>query len=102
MTLSHGHSHSWRKSFSGKRSCTSILGVVGDFIATSFLVCGLGCSDAGDRENTGGDLVTSRLTGVDEIFGVILLVVIDAVDRPTAGIGVKTLEDAVKKVKQSS
>ena len=64
-------------------------------------MCGLGCSDAGDRENTGGDLVTSSPAGTDEVIGVILLVLVDAVVRPTVGVGVKTLEDAGKKVKQS-
>ena len=65
-------------------------------------MCGLGGSSTGDRENTGGDLVTSPLAGADEVIDEILLVVIDAVVRPTAGIGVKILEDAGKKVKQSS
>ena len=65
-------------------------------------MCGLCCSCVGDRENTGGDLVTSRLVGAGEISGVILLGVIDAVARPTAGIGVKVLENAGKEVKQSS
>ena len=63
---------------------------------------GLGCSVAGDRENTGGDIVISRHAGAGEVFGVILIVVFGAVDRLTAGIGVKTLEEAGKKVKQSS
>ena len=71
-------------------------------MATSFLVCGLGCSDAGDRENTGGDLVASRLAGADEVIGVILLVVIDAVVRPTACFDVTILEGAGKKLRQSS
>ena len=65
-------------------------------------MCGLGCSSVGDCENTGGDLVTSRLAGADEVIGVILLVVIDAVVRPTAGSGVKKLEGAGKKLRQSS
>ena len=65
-------------------------------------MCGLGCSVAGDRENTGGDLVTSRLTGADEVIGVILLVVFDAVVRPAACIGVEILEGAGKKIRQSS
>ena len=65
-------------------------------------MCGLGCSSTGDRENTGGDLITSRLVGAQEVIGVILLVVVDAVVGPTADIGVKILEDAGKKVKQSS
>ena len=102
VTLSHGDCLSWRKTFSGMGGCMSIWRVVGDCIATSILVCGLGCSDAGDRENTGGDLVTSRLTEADEVIGVILLVVIDAVVRPTASVGMKILENAGKKVKQSS
>ena len=65
-------------------------------------MCRIGCSDAGDRENTGGDLVTSRLTGMAEVIDVILLVVTDAVVRLTVGIGVKLLEGAGKKLKQSS
>ena len=46
-------------------------------------MCGLSYSDAGERENTGDDLATSRLTGVGEVIGAILLVVIDAVRYPT-------------------
>ena len=65
-------------------------------------MCGVGCYNAGDCENTGGDLVTSRLNGADEVISVILFVVIDAVVRPTAGIGVKILEGAGKKLRQSS
>ena len=76
--------------------------MIGDCIATSFLVCGLGGSSVGDGEKTGGDLVTLRPVGTDEISGVILLGAIDAVVRPMVGIGVKILEDAGKKVKQSS
>ena len=76
----------------GMSSCR----VVGDCIETSFLACGLGCSSVGARENTGGDLIASRLAGVDELIGVILLVVTDAVVRPTTGIGVKILEEAGK------
>ena len=70
--------------------------VVGDCIATSILACGLGCSGVSHRENTGGDLITSRLAGADEVIGAILLVVIDAVVRPATGIGVKILESAGK------
>ena len=70
--------------------------VVGDCTATSFPAGALGSSRVGDRENTGGDLITSRLAGSDEVIGVILLVVTDAVVRPTTGIGVKTLEGAGK------
>ena len=77
-----------------------ICGVVGECIATSFLACGLCCSSVGNRENTGGELVTTRLSEVEEVIGVTLLVVIDAVVRPTAG--VKILEDAGKKIKKSS
>ena len=102
VTLSPADCLSWRKSFSGIRGCISIRGVTGDCIATSFLGCGLGCSSVGDDEKTGGYLVTSRLVGTDDISGVILLGVIDAVVRPTVGVGVKILEDAGKKVKQSS
>ena len=43
-----------------------------------------------------------RLVGTDEISGLILLGVIDAVVRPTVGVGVKILEDACEKVKESS
>ena len=60
------------------------------------------CGNAGDRENTGGDRVTTRLTGAHELIGVILLVGIDAVILSTAGIGVKTLGGAGKKLRQSS
>ena len=65
-------------------------------------MCGLGYSSVGDCENTGSDLVTSRLAVVDEVVDVILPVVIDAVVRPTAGVGVKILEGAGKKLRQSS
>ena len=64
-------------------------------------MCGLGCSSVGDGEKT-GDIVTSRLVGTGEISGVILLGVIDAVVRPTAGYGVKMLEGAGRKLTQSS
>ena len=77
-------------------------GLVGDCIATSFPVCGLGCSSAGDRGNTGGDLVTSRLAGAEEVIGVGLLVVADAVVRPKAGFGWKILEGVGNKLRQSS
>ena len=70
--------------------------MIGDCIATSFLVCGLCSSSVGDGEKTGGDLVTSRLVGTDEISGVILLGVVDAVVRSTVGIGVKMLEVLVE------
>ena len=56
----------------------------------------------GGCENTGSDLDTSRLAGADKIFGVILLVQIDAAVRPTAGIGVKTREGVGKELRQSS
>ena len=82
----------------GMSSCR----VVRDCIATSFLACGLGCSSVGDRENVGGDPVNSRLAGADEVIGIILLVVLDVVVRPTAGVGVKILEGAGKKLRQSS
>ena len=65
-------------------------------------MCGLCCSCVGDRENIGGDLVTSRLAGADEVIGRILLVVLDVVVRPTEGIGVKILEGAGQKLRQSS
>ena len=102
VTLSRCDCLSWRKAFPGMRGCISIGGVCGDCIATSFPACGLFCSSVGDCENIGGDLVTSRLIGADEMFGVILLVEVDAVVRPTAGIGVKLLEGAGKKLRQSS
>ena len=47
-------------------------------------------------------LVIARTQESPEIIGVILLVLIHVVVRPTVGVGVKTLEDAGKKVKQSS
>ena len=87
VTLSPGDCLSWRKAFSGMRGCMSSCGIVDDCIATSFLVRGLGLSDAGDREKTGGDLVTSRLVGADEVIGIFLLVVTDVDVPPTAGIG---------------
>ena len=80
----------------------SIKGTVGDCIATSLSGCELGCSSAGDRENTGGDLVTSRFAGANKWIVVSLLVGIDAVVHPTTGIGVKTLESAGKKLRKSS
>ena len=92
---------SWKKAFSGIRRCMSIWRVVGDCIATSFPACGLGCSSVGDCENTDGDLVISRLNGSNEVVAVILLVVIGAVVRPTAAIGVKKRQGAGKTVKQS-
>ena len=79
------------------------IGIIGgDCIATSFSACGLGCSNVGERENTGGDLVTSRLTGAEGLIVVIRLVVPDAVVRPTAGIGVRRLEGGGQKLRQSS
>ena len=102
VMLSHGDCLSWSKAFLGMRGCMSNCRVAGDCIATSFSMCGLCCSCVGDRENTGGDIVTSRLAGADEVSGVILLGVLDAVVRPTAGIGVKILEGAGKKLRQSS
>ena len=59
------------------------MSIVGEWIATSFLACGLGCSSVGDRENTGDDLVASRLVGADELIGVSVLVMTDAAVRPT-------------------
>ena len=102
VALLRGDCLSWRKSLSGIRGCMSIGVVGGDCIATSCLVCGLGCSSVGDRKKTGGDLVTSRLTGADEKSGVILLVLLDAVVRPAVGVGVKILDDVRKKLRQSS
>ena len=101
VTLSRGDCLSWEKSFSGIRGCMLICGVVGDCIATSFPACGLDCSNAGDRENTGGDLVASRLAGADEVIGVVLLAAVEVVVRPTVGTGVKIL-GVGKKLRQSS
>ena len=84
------------------RGCTSIGRIVGDRIAMSFHVCGLGCSNAGDREDTGSDLVTSCLAGAAEVIGLTLFVGIDAVVRFTPGIGLKTLESVGQKLRQSS
>ena len=71
-------------------------------VISGLWVCGLGGSSVGDGEKTRGDLVTSRPVGTDEISGVILLGVVDAVVRPTVGIGVKMLEGAGRKLRQSS
>ena len=104
VTLSRGDCLSWRKSFSGIRGCMSICRVSGDCIATSISVCGLLCStvgdckNTGDREDTGGDLVVSRSA---DVIGIILLVMLDVVVRPTVGIGVRML-GAGKKLRQSS
>ena len=102
VTLSPGCCLSWRKAVSGKRKFMSIAGIVGDCIATSFTGSGLCCFSDGHRENIEGDFVTSRLAGADEIIDGILLVRIDAIVRPTVGIGVKTLEGIGKKLRQSS
>ena len=80
------------------KCCMSIGGIFSDCIATSFAVYGLGCSNSGNRENTGGDLVSCRLAGADKMIGVILLVKIVAVVRPTTGVGVKTLGGSGKKL----
>ena len=71
-------------------------------MATSFPVCVLDCSNAGDLENTGGDPVTSRLAGAGKMIGVILLFGIVAVVGTTTVIVVKTLEGTGKKLRQSS
>ena len=102
MTLSRGDCLPQRKAFSGMRGCMSIGVIVGHCTATSFPVCGLDCSNAGERENTGGDIVISRHAGPDKVIGLFLFVGIDAVVRPTASIGVKTLGVAGKKLRQSS
>ena len=104
VTLSRDGCLSWGKTFSGIRGCMSICSVDGECIATAFSVCGLGCSSVGDCEYTGVDLATSRPrpAGADEVIGVILLVLTDAVDRPTACYGVKILKGAGKKLRQSS
>ena len=68
----------------------------------SLSLSALGNSGAGDRENTGGDLNTSLFAAADEVIGVVLLLGIDEVVRPTAGIGEKTLEGAGKKLRESS
>ena len=96
VTLSRGDCLSWRKAVSG-------MGViVGECISTLFPVCGLGCSSAVDRENTRRYLAISLLARANEVIGVILLVRIDAIVRLTTGIGVRTLEGAGKKLRQSS
>ena len=63
------------------------------------ILSGLVCSSAGDRENTGGDLVSSRPAGADEMIGVILLVAIVMVAGPTTGVSV--LEGTGKKLRFS-
>ena len=83
-------------------SCLSIGGIIGDFIATSFPACALGCSSVGDCKNTGGDLVTSHFWVTDEVIGVIPIVLDDAVVFLTAGIVVERVEGTGKKLKQSS
>ena len=62
----------------------------------------MGCSGVGYREKTGSGLITSRFVEADEVNDVVLLVEIDVIVRPTAGIGVKILEGAGKKLRQSS
>ena len=52
--------------------------------------------------DTGGDVVISRRAGADGVIGEILRVWIDACVRPTAGVGVKSLKNAGKKMRQSS
>ena len=80
----------------------SIGGIFGDGIATPISGCGVNCSSTGYYENTGGNLGTSYLAGAEEVADVRLLIVIDAVVRPTAGIGVKPLDYTGKKLWQSS
>ena len=65
-------------------------------------MCGLGFSSVGECENTRGDLVTPRLARADEVIGECRLVGTDVVGRPAADIGVKILEVAGKKLRQSS
>ena len=101
VTLSRGDCLSWGKSLSGIRGCMLICGVVGDGIATPMLACGLDCATVGDCENTGGDLVASRLAVADEVIDVVLLAAVEAVVRPTGGTGVKIL-GVGKKLRQSS
>ena len=98
VTLSRDDCLSWRKPLSGMRRCMSIGVIGGDCIATSCPVCRLGCSNVGDCENTGSDLVISRLAGADEVFSVLSLGVIEVVIRLTAGNSVKLLEGAGKKL----
>ena len=98
LTLSRGDRLSWGKALSGLRSCVSIRGVVGSCIATSFSVCALGRSGACDRVNTGGDLVTFRLVGAEEMIGASVLVEAIVVPRP---VGRDTLKGAAKKLIQS-
>ena len=52
--------------------------------------------------NTEGYLITCRPAGAGEVFDVILPVGIDVVVRATADVGVKTIEAAGKKLRQSS
>ena len=101
-TLSRGDCLSRRKALSGMRDCMPIWGVIGGVRATSLSLSALGGSGAGDREKTGGDLVSSGLAGANKGIGVILFVGIDAVVRPTVGIGLKTLEGAGRKLRQPS
>ena len=81
------------------RGCISISGVVGNCIARSFYVRRLGSPGAGDRANTGGDFVSSRLAGVDKMIRLSLFV--GAVVVPLS-IGKDTLKGAGKKPEQSS
>ena len=68
VTLSRGDCLSWRKAFPGMTRCMSIGGIYVNCLATSFLMCGLGCSRASDRKNKRGDLVTSRLARADKMI----------------------------------
>ena len=102
LALSRGDCLSWRKAFSSMRVCMSIGVIVCDFIEPSLPGCGLGCFSAGYCENAGGDLVTPLLAGADEFIGIIRFVGTVAVVRPKAGIGVKILESADKKLRPSS
>ena len=102
VTLLRGDCLSRRKAVSRMRGCMSIAGIVGDCIATLFPLYGLDCSSVDDCEYAGGVLVTSRFAGAEEVIVVSLLVAIDAVIRLTAGMGVKLLEGAGKKLIQSS
>ena len=64
-----------------------------------FQLCSSGVSGC---VHTGGDLVTSRIAGANDVGGMILLRGVDAVVRPNVIVGVEMLEAVGKKLKQSS
>ena len=102
LTLSRGDCLSWRKTLSGIRGCRSIWGAIGGVRATSLSLSALGNSGASDGEKTAGYRVNCGLGVAIKETGSFLLVVIDAVNGATAGIGVKTLEGAGRKLRKSS